>query len=63
MTKAVTPWTDEELVELMADAMADAHDMGTGYNEFAKAILRDLAANGLHITWTPERLALLSNPA
>jgi hypothetical protein len=57
-----TEWTAEEIEDLLTDAIGDSFDMDWDARTGAKAIMRELAECGLHITLTPERRALVENP-
>jgi hypothetical protein len=55
-------WTAEEIEDLLTDALNDSVDCDWSCRDGAKAILRELAACGLHITHTPARRDLIANP-
>jgi hypothetical protein len=56
------PWTADEIEDLITDAISDSMDMDWTARDGARQIMRELASCGLHITWTPERQALIDNP-
>lgn len=58
----VAPWTDDEIEDLITDAISDSADLDWCARDGAKAVLRELAKCGLHVVYTPARLDLLSNP-
>lgn len=58
----ITEWTAEEIEDLLSDAIDDSLDMDWTSKLGARSIMRELAANGLHITYTDERRALIANP-
>lgn len=51
-------WTAGEIEDLLTDAIGDSFDMDWIARDGAKAIMRELAECGLHITRTPERQVL-----
>lgn len=55
-------WTAEEIEDLLTDAISDSADLDWTARDGAKAIMRELAANGLHVTLTPARRDLIENP-
>ena len=55
-------WTPEEIEDLLTDAIGDSFDMDWQARDGAKAIMRELADCGLHITLTPARRSLIDNP-
>ena len=55
-------WTPQEIEDLLTDAIGDSFDMDWQARDGAKAIMRELAECGLHITLTPERRDLIENP-
>jgi hypothetical protein len=55
-------WTAEEIEDLLTDAIGDSFDMDWVARDGAKAIMRELAECGLHITYTDARRNLIANP-
>lgn len=55
-------WTAEEIEDLLTDAIGDSFDMDWVARVGAKAIMRELAECGLHITLTDARRDLIANP-
>lgn len=62
MSDTVTEWTAEELEDLLTDAIDDSIDMDWTSRLGARSIMRELAENGLHITYTDARRDLVENP-
>lgn len=56
-----TEWTAEEIEDLLSDAIDDSLDMDWTSKLGARSIMRELAANGLRITFTDARRDLLEN--
>lgn len=62
MAEQPASWTDEEVEDLLTDAISYSAELDWTARDGAKAIMRELSKCGLHVTYTPARLDLLSNP-
>jgi hypothetical protein len=55
------PWTAEEIEDMLADAISDSMEMDWTSRDGAKAIMREMADCGLHITRADERSDVLAS--